>query len=221
MTYQHSPLLMITGKPLHADAIQSYLQGFYTIKVILQHARRDDVRVLDRYLARHDLVAVLVDDTVRDDPLQIAAMVHEYCPQLGLIYLDATPNLFRVQAYLAGGYRGYLDARDALADLLRGLVDRVRHGERVVSPSIRLLYRQTDAYLHMVAGLTETLRSILRLMGEGLTNAQIMQRTGLDATVLYRRQYRLRQHFGVETNAELVDLVHGTLSEVKTPAASR
>jgi hypothetical protein len=46
-----------------------------------------------------------------------------------------------------------------------------------------------------------------------LSVQQIVERTGLRPEVVYRRQYRLRRHFGVETNEDLVDLIREMYAE--------
>ena len=64
-------------------------------------------------------------------------------------------------------------------------------------------------YRGLFTSLPQALLTIFKMMGEGLSVQQIVSRTGLRAEIVYRRQYRLRVHFGVETNEELLEVIHG------------
>jgi hypothetical protein len=50
-------------------------------------------------------------------------------------------------------------------------------------------------------------------MGEGLSVQEIVARTGLRSEIIYRRQYRLRQHFGVDSNEELINVIRRMFDE--------
>lgn len=72
----------------------------------------------------------------------------------------------------------------------------------------------------MFISLPEALASSFKLMGDELSIQQIVARTGLRPQVVYRRQYRLRQHFGVESNAELVEIIHSVYAEPAVAGAA-
>ena len=63
-------------------------------------------------------------------------------------------------------------------------------------------------YRGVFVNLSDRLQEVFKMMGEGLTTQQICERTGLRHKAVYRRQYRLRQHFGVENNEELLNIIH-------------
>jgi len=75
------------------------------------------------------------------------------------------------------------------------------------------LYDRYVCYRGLFTTLPKALASTFKMMGEGLSIQEIVERTGLRAEIIYRRQYRLRQHFGVETNQELVDLIQQMYAE--------
>ncbi|NJL54353.1 hypothetical protein HC928_03580 [bacterium] len=68
--------------------------------------------------------------------------------------------------------------------------------------------------------LPDALSFPFKLMGEGLSVQQIVDRTGLRPEVVYRRQYRLRQHFGVESNEELIQLIQEMYGEPAVAGAA-
>jgi hypothetical protein len=86
-------------------------------------------------------------------------------------------------------------------------VDHARRGERFLSQTVKGLYERYVMYRGLFISLPEALAFTFKLMGEGLSVGQIVERTGLRPEVVYRRQYRLRQHFGVDTNDELIELI--------------
>jgi DNA-binding NarL/FixJ family response regulator len=200
-------VLVATSYPLHGDAFRSYLHGFYTVTTI-QHTDWN----LGLYTLRHELstarpAAVVVDNTFPCSAAEVVGCVNELHSGVGMIFLDTTPNIFRVLHYLEHGFRAYLYLGDELSNNLRMVVDNVRHGERYLSPSILGLYERYSLYRGVYSKLTPRLYETFKLMGEGLSPLDIQQRLGIDMSVVYRRQYRLRKYFGVDTNEELLEMI--------------
>jgi len=202
-------ILVATGYPLHGDAFRAYLHGYYGVHPIQHHDWNPGLGALQRELGANCPAALVVDDTFPYPIAELAACVRALQPNLGMIYLDANPNIFRVLHGLECGVLAYLYLGDELAESLRTVVDAVRRRERYLSPSIRGLYERYTLYRGVFEKLPPRLKETFKLMGEGLTAPQIRARLGIKMSVVYRRQYRLRKYFGVETNEELVEILRG------------
>lgn len=210
-----SPIVLVaTGYPLHGDALRSYLQGFYQVEIIQHTAWNPGLPALQRSLIQQHPIAILVDATFPYTAVMVANCVREQQPKVGLIYLDAEPNIFRVLHSLESGFLAYLSLNDELSTSFRVVVEAVRRGERYLSPSILSLYERYILYRGVFAKLPQRLETTFKLMGEGLSAAEIQARLNIPMTVVYRRQYRLRKYFGVETNADLLDIVRGMFAEL-------
>lgn len=211
---KHPLVIAATGYPLHGDAIRGYLSGFYEVETVGHTLWQDGLAEIDRHLLLSKPVAVIVDDTFPHDPTLVARRVKTKQPTLGLIYVDTNPNIFKVLHYLEQGYTAYLYLGDELSDTLKLVVDKARRGERHLSKTVRGLYERYTMYRGLFNDLPEALESILRLMGEGLSVQQMVIRTGLRPEIIYRRQYRLRQHFGIESNEELLEMLQNVFDEL-------
>lgn len=206
MNTQFPLVLVATGYPLHGDALRSYLQDF-RVQVIQHTAWNPGLPALQRALTQPLPVALLIDATFPYNPVNIAAAVQEQSARIGLIYLDDAPNIFRVLHSLENGFLGYLSLNDDLTASVRAAVEAVRRGERFLSPSILGLYERYRLYRGVFASLPRRLEITFKLMAEGLSAAEIQARLRISMSVVYRRQYRLRKYFGVETNDELLDII--------------
>ena len=213
MAMKRPLVIYATGYPMHGDAVRTYLSGFYEVVTIGHSIWHDGLREIDQQLKLGTVTAVIVDDTFPHDPVRVANRVKQYQPTLGLIFIADELNIFKILRCLDTGYRAYLYLGDHLADSLKQVVDHARRGERFLSQTVLGLYERYTLYRGLFISLPEALAFTFKLMGEGLSVQQIVERTGLRPEVVYRRQYRLRQHFGVETNEELVDLIREMYSE--------
>jgi len=207
MTSQFPVVICATGYPLHADAIRTYLRGFYGVDIVQHHNWQDGIARIQHLANTQRVVALIVDDTFPRDAIQLARWMQEHHPHIGLIYIAHELNIFRVLRALEVGFLGYLYLGDTLAERLKQVIDHTRRGERFLSQTVMQLYDRYVCYRGLFTTLPKALASTFKMMGEGLSIQEIVERTGLRAEIIYRRQYRLRQHFGVETNQELVDLI--------------
>ncbi len=195
-------VLVATGYPLHSDGFRSYLSGFYQVERV-SHG----LPALNEMLLRTGAGVVIADDTFPAGMADLADGVKSVSPTCGLMYVDARPNLFRVVHALEVGFTAYLYPGDALSGTLRLAVDLTWQRERFLSPTIGQLYEHYSHYRALYTALPAGLQAIFTLMGAGLTVDQIAARTGLSRSVIYRRQYRLRQHFGVDSNEEVIGVL--------------
>ncbi|GIK64332.1 MAG: hypothetical protein BroJett018_21260 [Chloroflexota bacterium] len=210
---KHPHVIAATGYPLHGDAIRAYLSGFYEVETVGHNLWQDGLAEIDRQVQLAKPAAVIVDDTFPYEPQIVARRIKSKLPACGLIYVDANPNIFRVLHCLEEGFVAYLFLGDQLGESLKLVVDMARRGERFLSPHVLGLYERYTLYRGLFTGLPNALLTILKLMGEGLSVQQMVVRTGLRPEVIYRRQYRLRQHFGVENNEALLEVIQGMFDD--------
>ena len=219
MKHMQPLVICATGYPLHGDAMSGYLSGFYEVVSVGHSLWQDGLKGLHTLLTSGRPVAVIVDDTFPHEPGLVAQRIHAALsrngdqPSVGLIYVDAQPNIFRVLRCLDQGYHGYLFIGDDLSASLKSVVDRTRHGERCLSSTVRGLYERYTMYQGLFSTLSDALMSTFKMMGEGLTVQQMVARSGLRPSVIYRRQFRLRQHFGVASNEQLLELIQGMFDD--------
>jgi DNA-binding NarL/FixJ family response regulator len=207
MNAQNAEIFVATSYPILADAFRSYLRGHYEVRTIHHSAWCDGLFALERALSDLRPTAIVVDDTFPFGAEDIAGCVANQHADIGLIFLDANPNIFRVLHYQKTGFQAYLYLGDELSSRLRGVVDAVRRGERFLSPSIHGLYERYMLFQGVFGRLSPKLEETFKLMGEGLSAGEIQQRLDIDISVVYRRQYRLRKYFGVEGNRELLEII--------------
>lgn len=207
-------VMAATDYPLHGDGFRAYLRGFYEVEIL--HC----LSGLEAAITRLKPVAVIVDSTFDAEPQLALQRIKMRLPACGFVYVDAVPHILKVLACLEHGFSAYLHISDCRMESLRLAVDLARQQQRYLSPGILALYEHYNSYRglfnHLPAGLT----LILKLMVDGLTISQMATRTGLSHAVIYRRQYRLRLHFGVETNADLLKMMHGLVEDQDSPQAA-
>jgi DNA-binding NarL/FixJ family response regulator len=200
-------------------ASQTVLRGSYQVIPVRHDARQHGVTSIVRHLDRQRTVGVIVDSGLPHDPVLLAERAQAIHPTLGLIFVCDDLNIFKVLRCLKAGYRGYLYVRDPLDIHLKAAVDHTRRAERYLSPTIRGLYARYTSYKGLFTNLTPVLMETFKLMGEGLDAQDMMARTGLRSQVVYRRQYRLRQHFGVASNRELEAIIREMFAEPEERAS--
>ena len=109
--------------------------------------------------------------------LELAEWVRATHPQASVLVLTTFARPGYLRRALESGVRGYL-LKDTPAERLADAVRRVHRGERVIDPELALTaFDSKDP-------LTDRERQVLRLAGEGFTNAEIGKRLHLaDGTV--------------------------------------
>ena len=153
MNAQNAEVFVATSYPILGDTFRSYLRGHYEVRTIHHSAWCDGLYGLERALSEVRPAAIVVDDTFPFDAEAITECVTSHHADVGLIFMDANPNIFRVLHYQKTGFQTYLYLGDELSGRLRGVVDAVRRGERFLSPSIHGLY---ERYRGISAGLRRT-----------------------------------------------------------------
>lgn len=109
--------------------------------------------------------------------LDLAEWVRVTRPQAGVLVLTTFARPGYLRRALEAGVRGYL-LKETPAERLADAIRRIHRGERVIDPALALTaFDSKDP-------LTDRERQVLRLAGEGLSNAEIGRRLHLaDGTV--------------------------------------
>ena len=151
--------------------------------------------------ARPDVV--VVDMRLPDgDGAQLCARLRARLPQLRCLVLTSYADGDAVEAALRAGASGYL-LKQVRGSALVSAVRTVAAGGTLL-PADGLLPppRRGDGAADRLASLTEQERSVLRLIGEGLTNRQIGERMGLAEKTVKNYTSHLLAKLGLERRTQ-------------------
>lgn len=128
-------------------------------------------------------------------------------PEVAVIILSIHSSPIIVQRAFAAGARGYL-TKDAVPQELERAVRAVADGRRYLGEGLaqNLLERRAGEHFgeRAVEVLTSTERTILKLVAEGRSNAQIAASAGLSPRTVETYRLRLMRKLGVENLPSLV-----------------
>ena len=136
--------------------------------------------------------------------LDVIPDVRALQPDLKILVLTMHADRVLAEAALAAGALGFVP-KDAGLEELEFALSQVLAGRRYVSPRVpRSSHRVALDALHAsLARLTERQQTILRLLGQGLSSAEIGDKLGLsEATITFHRK-RIRTILGLSSEWEL------------------
>jgi DNA-binding NarL/FixJ family response regulator len=155
--------------------------------------------------ARHDPDIVLMDLRMpRVDGIEAIRRLAERGERPRTIALTTYADDASVLGALRAGARGYL-TKDAGAEQIRTAVEAVARGEAALDPAVQhhvlaALTEPTD----LPDGLTPREAEVLRLIAEGLTNAEIAERLVVSAATVKSHVNHIFAKAGVRDRAQAV-----------------
>ena len=125
-------------------------------------------------------------------------------PDLRVLVLTMHADRVLAEASLAAGALGFVP-KDAGMEELKLALTEVLAGRRYVSPRVPKSSHRVglDALHASLARLTERQQTILRLLGEGLTSAEIGDKLGLSENTITFHRKRIRTILGLASEWEL------------------
>lgn len=193
------------------------------IRLILENA--EDIEVVaeagDGYAAAaacrtQDIDVALLDIQMPErDGVAAAEDIARISPRTCVVMLTAFGEEASVTRALRAGASGFLLKDTGPADLIRA-VQRAAGGEPVLAPRItrQLLDRQlesgrnTEAALRRTAELTPAEQDVLRLLGTGLSNAEIAGQLYLSAGTVKAHISRILTRTGCANRVQAAVLAH-------------
>ncbi len=136
--------------------------------------------------------------------LDILPDLHALQPELKVLVLTMHTDRVLAEASLAAGALGFVPKDAGMEELMLALSE-VLAGRRYVSPRVPKSSHRVglDALHASLAKLTERQQTILRLLGQGLTSAEIGDKLGLSENTITFHRKRIRTILGLKTEWEL------------------
>lgn len=168
-------LLLAEDQALLLGALASLLDLEPDLEVVGRARDGDEARAL--FLEHAPDLLITDIEMPGATGLDLAEWVRATRPQAGVLMLTTFARPGYLRRALEAGVRGYL-LKETPAERLADAIRRVHRGERVIDPALALTaFDSKDP-------LTDRERQVLRLAGEGLSNAEIGKRLHLaDGTV--------------------------------------
>ncbi len=142
-------------------------------------------------------------------------------PDLKILVLTMHVDRILAEASLAAGATGFVPKDSGMEEVEQALHD-VLAGRRYISPRVPKFSHRVglDAMHASLARLTPRQQTIVKLIGQGRTSAEIGETLGLSENTITFHRGRIRKVLGLSSEWELVRhaiLVHLAASEEETP----
>jgi DNA-binding NarL/FixJ family response regulator len=137
--------------------------------------------------------------------LDILPEIRALQPDLKVLVLTMHADRVLAEASVAAGALGFVP-KDAGMDELEMALQQVLAGRRYVSPRVPKSSHRValDAMHASLARLTERQQTILRLLGQGLSSADIGEKLGLSENTITFHRRRIRTILGLASEWELM-----------------
>jgi DNA-binding NarL/FixJ family response regulator len=198
-------LVLVDDQALMREAFRTILES-HDIDIVGEAADGDDaVEVVRR--TRPDVVLMDVRMPGRDG-IDATAELRRTDPDIPVLILTTFDDDEGLYGALSAGARGFLLKNTDVDQLVAG-VHRVAAGESVLDPAVtaRVIARvgtPSPAPDPRVDELTEREKDVLALLSEGLSNAEIAQRIGSEASTVKTHVSRVLAKLGVRDRVQAV-----------------
>lgn len=155
-------------------------------------------------MLRPDLVLMDVVMPSMSGP-EITAALLTRCPDIKVLAISSYHEYEHIKAMLDAGAIGYL-VKDALAADLLDTIRATHRGNTVLSPEVVQSVLAPPPESAPDFGLTERELQVLRLMAQGLTNAQVADDLAISAPTVRFHLGNILAKFNVETRSEALVL---------------
>ncbi|HSL45769.1 MAG TPA: response regulator transcription factor [Anaerolineales bacterium] len=139
------------------------------------------------------------------DGVTATRLIHEKYPQVRVIALTSFQEDALVQGALQAGATGYL-MKNVSARELAAAIRAAYQGKTTLSPEAAEALVQARARAQEIDCLTEREREVLKLMVEGLSNAQIAERLVVSLSTVKFHIGNILMKLGVENRVAAVSL---------------
>ncbi|MFJ7496880.1 response regulator [Streptomyces sp. NPDC097727] len=206
-------VLVADDEALMRAGIRLILENAEDIEVV---AEAGDGREAAAACRAQDIDVALLDIQMPTrDGIAAAEDIARLSPRTCVVMLTAFGEEARVTRALRAGASGFLLKDTGPTELIRA-VQLAAKGEPVLAPRItrRLLERHvrserdTEAALRRVEGLTPAERDVLRLLGTGLSNAEIADQLYLSAGTVKAHISRILTRTGCANRVQAAVLAH-------------
>lgn len=176
-------------------------------EVVAQGGSADDAVRIAR---EHKPDLIVLDVTMPGGGVEAAREIHKIAPKIRILMLSIREDLGVVRAALKAGALGYVSKGVDGADLISA-ARRIMSGVRFISPDLAARLIAGDDQVGQspltqdvapLPTLTSREKEILDLVGEGLSNQAIAQRTGLSENTVKHYMTPLLHKLGVRNRTE-------------------
>lgn len=187
------------------DGLRILLESQPDIRVVGEAENGN--KAIENVLATKPDVAV-IDITMPElNGIEAAQVIHEACPDIGIVILSIHSDLEHIFRALQAGAQGYILKESAGAEVISA-VRSVHLGRRYLSPTIRDTLM--EAYMHNrqmqspIDQLSMREREVLQLTVEGHSSATIAEKLHLSPKTVETYRSRLMGKIRVRDLTELV-----------------
>jgi DNA-binding NarL/FixJ family response regulator len=198
----HAPItvLLVDDHQMFAQAVAASLRSIGDIEILGIAASVDDAR---RILAVREADVVLMDYRLPDGRgTEAAREVMEDHPSVRVVMLTASTDDAILTEALRSGCAGYVNKSESI-DHLATAVRAAASGTTAISPETLVKLMRTEPRMSGGA-LTPRELEVLRLMAQGLGNAEITSRISLSAHTVRNHVQSILEKMGTHSRLEAV-----------------
>lgn len=207
MTPASATVLIVDDHPIVREGIAQLLSAEPGIGAVLQAASSASARSL---MAAHTVDMIILDISLAGESgLDFLASLRAAGSKMPVLVLSMYDEAVYAERVLQAGAQGYLMKQSAAAQVT-GAVLRILAGEIVVSPTVQnsLLVRLAGAGSGKPASAAQSLSDreldVLRLIGEGLSTAEIASALHRSTKTIETHRAALKAKLSLKSGLELV-----------------